>query len=103
MPGVKGRSGDVSDDLRAHCQVMLREHAVRKMDEYLMAPSKGPKDPAWRWVCETYAAWGAVETQQHELNVSGSLDLRAEAQAFTSRMDRLTSRLGTAAMPDGIT
>lgn len=101
MAGVKGRSGAISDNLQAHCATMLREVAVQRMDTYLRSEAKGPKDPAWRWVVETYAQWAGIESH-HAVEVSGALDLRAEAETFQGRIHRLIARLGSAAMPEGI-
>jgi hypothetical protein len=100
MAGKKGRSGRKSPELKLHCQAVVRDVALPKMLACLKSDS--PKSQSWRWAFEQFCKLGGLYAPvEHAVEHAGTVEhIHEAAQAFESRIDRITARLGTAAMPE---
>lgn len=104
-PGVSGRKPEM---LAIRCQALTERLVIPIIEKYLQDPhdpskpkaSLTPKDRGVQWAAEYLRSYLPKGLQP----IEGDLTLNVEdAQTlFTSRMDRLRSRLGSAAMPEGI-
>ena len=99
--GVKG-SGRHSIALALRCEHLVATEVLPTIEKYLRKVGKTPnacKDRGYQWAAQ-YLRDLLPKTIEH----AGEVDLNVrDAQAtFTSRITRLTERLGSAAMPEGI-
>lgn len=99
MAGKKGRSGAKPKSFYERVDFILDTVALPKVEAYLRNHSAA--DPRYLGYFQALLRARESVTAQRILHEhSGTVEFTAAAQAFESRMDRLATRLGTAAMPE---
>jgi len=102
--GKPGRSGRKPNEFIQECGQLTDELVLPKIAAHLALAD--PTDEAWRWAAtfvSKYAKGLPTQTVEHTGKDGGPIEYIEHAKAdFQSRMDRITQRLGSAAMPEGV-